>query len=84
VRGKRARKVAKAAHRQQRILGDFQDALIARDLLQSLEAGHALPEATAEALAALRAGQAELMDAAEAKYRKARKKSRGLLKPRVI
>ncbi len=84
VRGKRARKVARAAHRQQRILGDFHDALIARNLLQSLEAGHPLPEATAEALAALRVRQAELMDAAEAKYRKARKKSRSLLKPRVI
>jgi CHAD domain-containing protein len=84
VRGKRARKVAKAAHRQQRILGDFHDALIARNLLQSLEEGHPLPETTAEALAALRMRQAELMDAAEAKYRKARKKSRSLLKPRVI
>jgi CHAD domain-containing protein len=84
VRGKRARKVAKAAHRQQRILGDYHDALIARNLLQTLEAGHGLPQATAEALAALRARQAELMDAAEAKYRKARKKSRELLTPRVI
>lgn len=84
VRGKRARKVAKAAHRQQRILGDYHDAVIARNLLQSLEAGYMLPETTAGALAALRSRQTELMDAAEAKYRKARKKSRGLLKPRVI
>ncbi|WP_461172155.1 CYTH and CHAD domain-containing protein [Arthrobacter sp. Z1-9] len=84
VRGKRARKVATAAHRQQKILGDFHDALIARNLLQTLEAGHALPETTAEALVALRIRQADLMAASEAKYRKARKKSRGLLKPRVI
>lgn len=84
VRGKRARKVAKAAHRQQKILGDYHDAVIARNLLQTLEAGHGLPETTAEALALLRARQAELMDAAEAKYRKARKKSRDQLLPRVI
>jgi CHAD domain-containing protein len=84
VRGKRARKVAQAAHRQQRVLGDFHDALIARNLLQTLEVGRVLPETTTEALAALRIRQAELMAAAEAKYRKARKKSRGLLKPRVI
>lgn len=84
VRGKRARKVAKAAHRQQRILGDFHDAVIARNLLQSLEASQMQPEPTAGALAALRIRQVELMDRAEAKYRKTRKKSRGLLKPRVI
>jgi CHAD domain-containing protein len=84
VHGGRARKVAKAAHRQQRILGDYHDAVIARNLLQTLEAGHGLPDATAEALAALRTRQTDLMDAAEAKYRKARKKSRDLLKPRVI
>jgi CHAD domain-containing protein len=84
VRGKRAGKVAKAGHRQQKILGDYHDALLARNLLQTLEAGHGLAETTAEALAALRTRQTDLMDAAEAKYRKARKKSRELLKPRVI
>ncbi|MFF1250874.1 CHAD domain-containing protein [Pseudarthrobacter sp. NPDC058329] len=84
VRGKRARKVAKAAHRQQKILGDYHDAVIARNLLQTLESGHGLPEATAEALAVLRAQQAELMDGAEAKYRKARKKSRHLLRGGVL
>jgi CHAD domain-containing protein len=84
LKGKRARKVAKAAHRQQKILGDFHDAMIARNLLQDLEPAHGLPEPTAAALAALGTGQAELMDAAEAKYRKARKKSRDVLRRGVL
>lgn len=71
VRGGRARKVAKAAHRQQKILGDFHDAVIARDLLASLGADGPY--------AALHAREIELMAAAEKKYRKARKKSRSLL-----
>ena len=84
VAGKRAGKVVNAAHKQQKILGDFRDALIARNLLHDLEAAPGLPQSTAQTLAALRARQAELMDAAEAKYRKARKKSRALLRRGVI
>lgn len=71
VRGKRARKVAKAARRQQKILGDFHDAVIARDLVAAM--GSDGP------YAALHGREIELMAAAEKKYRKARKKSRTLL-----
>jgi CHAD domain-containing protein len=84
VTGKRAGKVAKAAHKQQKVLGDFHDAVMARNLLQDLEPGPGQAESTAAALAALRTRQAELMAAAEAKYRKARKKSRDLLRRGVI
>lgn len=87
VHGKRARKVAEAAHRQQKILGDFHDAVIARNLLQTLEPGAgqapAAPAAT-DAVSALLAREAELMDTAQAQYRRARKKSRDLLKRGVI
>ncbi|WP_314214130.1 CYTH and CHAD domain-containing protein [Pseudarthrobacter equi] len=82
VSGKRARKVAKAAHRQQKILGDYHDAVIARDLLAGL--GSEAPPAAADAFAALLARQHELMSAAEKKYRKARRKSRDLLRGGVL
>lgn len=82
VSGKRARKVAKAAHRQQKILGDYHDAVIARDLLAGL--GSEGPPAAADAFAALLARQHELMSAAEKKYRKARRKSRDLLRGGVL
>lgn len=68
---RRARRIAKAAHRQQKVLGDFHDAVIARDLLAGM--GSDAP------YAALRAREIELMAEAEKKYRKARKKSRSLL-----
>ncbi|MET1089226.1 MAG: CYTH and CHAD domain-containing protein [Arthrobacter sp.] len=84
VKGKRAGKVAKAAHQQQKILGDYHDAVIARNLLQDLAAAQGLPASTAQAFAALQKRQAELMDEAEAKYRKARKKSRDLLRRGVL
>jgi CHAD domain-containing protein len=84
VTGKRAGKVARAAHKQQKVLGDFHDAVMARNLLQDLEARHSLPESTAQAMASLRKRQAELMDEAGAKYGKARKKSRDLLRRGVI
>ncbi|ADX74040.1 uncharacterized conserved protein [Pseudarthrobacter phenanthrenivorans Sphe3] len=83
VHGKRAGKVAKAAHRQQKILGDFHDAVIARDLLATAGGSHDAP-ATVATYAALGNRQDELMRAAEAKYRKARKKSRDLLRRGVI
>lgn len=79
VKGRRAGKVAKAAHRQQKILGDYHDAVIARNLLAGLRSEADAPPA-AEAFDALLNRQEELMAAAEAKYRKARKKSRGLLR----
>lgn len=83
VHGKRATKVAKAAHRQQKILGDFHDAVIARDLLATVGSRQE-QSAAAGVYAALENRQDELMKAAEAKYRKARKKSRDLLQRGVI
>lgn len=81
VKGKRAGKVAKEAHRQQKILGDFHDAVLARSLLAGL---HPDGAATAEVYAGLTQRQDELMKAAEKKYRKARKKSRDLLRGGVL
>ncbi|TLM81765.1 CYTH and CHAD domain-containing protein [Pseudarthrobacter sp. NamE2] len=83
LKGKRAGKVAKAAHRQQKILGHFHDAVLARDLLAGLGPDLDRP-ATAEAYAALLKRQEELMADTEAKYRKARKKSRDLLRRGVL
>ncbi|TLM74592.1 CYTH and CHAD domain-containing protein [Pseudarthrobacter sp. NamB4] len=83
VHGKRAGKVARAAHRQQKILGDFHDAVIARDLLTGVRSGQDEP-AAAEAYAALGRRQDELIKGAETKYRKARKKFRDLLRRGVI
>ena len=99
VHGKRARKVAKAAHRQQKILGEFQDAVLARDLLAGLDSGVAgglaggqiggqagslETPAAAAAYAELRKRGDELLAGSQAKYRKARKKSRDLLRRGVI
>ena len=83
VRGKRARKVAKAAQRQQKILGDFHDAVIARDLLITVGSRQE-QTAAAAVFAALENRQDELMKDAEAKYRKARRKSRELLRRGVL
>ncbi|MGK3649645.1 CHAD domain-containing protein [Pseudarthrobacter enclensis] len=83
VSGKRAGKVAKAGHRQQKILGDYHDAVIARDLLMQLMSEPHPPAAT-EVYAALLKLQDELMAAGEKKYRKARKKSRDLLRRGVL
>jgi CHAD domain-containing protein len=84
VRGKRARKVAKAAQRQQKILGNFHDAVIARDLLGAVGSDTEMAAPEAAALTALRTRQAEEMVTAEAKYRKARRKSRELLRRGVL
>ncbi|MFM9275097.1 CHAD domain-containing protein [Pseudarthrobacter sp. NKDBFgelt] len=84
VRGKRARKVAKAAQRQQKILGNFHDAVIARDLLGAIGSDTEMAAPEAAALTALRTLQAEEMAAAEAKYLKVRRKSRELLRRGVL
>ena len=83
VRGKRAEKVAKAARRQQKILGSFQDAVVARELLTAIAADGSEP-ATAAIYTELLSQQDAIMLAAHAKYRKARKKSRDLLRGGVI
>lgn len=83
VKGKRAGKVAKAARRQQKLLGDFHDAVLARNLLAGLQQDRK-PGAAVEAYAALVRRQEELMAATEKKYRKARRKSRDLLRRGVL
>jgi CHAD domain-containing protein len=83
VRGRRAGKVAKAAQRQQKILGDFHDAVIARDLLITVGSRQE-QTAAAAVFAALENRQDELMKDAEAKYRKAHRKSRELLRRGVL
>lgn len=83
VHGKRAGKVAKAARRQQKILGQFQDAVVARDLLAAIAADYG-ESATAGIYAELLKQQEERMLAARATHRKAWKKSRDLLGHGVI
>ncbi|UUL77503.1 CHAD domain-containing protein [Pseudarthrobacter sp. Fe7] len=83
VHGKRAGKVAKAARRQQKILGQFQDAVVARNLLAAIAAEYSDP-ATADIYGELVHQQEERMLAARAGYRKAWKKSRDLLGGGVI
>ena len=84
VHGKRARKIAKAAHSQQKILGNFQDSVVARDLLAKLAAAPDLPEDTAAVYFTLHTRQVQLAAEAETKYWKARKKSRTVLQRGVI
>lgn len=83
VLGKRAAKIAKAAHSQQQILGEFHDSVVARDLLARLLAAPELPEAVASAYVTLHTQQVQLAAEAEAQYLKERKKSRNLLQRRV-
>lgn len=80
VHGKRAAKVAEAAQRQQKILGDFHDSVVARDLLAKLATAAGLPEAAASGYVSLRTRQVQLAAEAEAAYKKARKKARKLLR----
>ncbi len=84
VHGKRAARIAKAARRQQQVLGDFHDSVLARDLLGGLGAAEGLPEPLASAYLTLRTRQVQLAAAAEKQYRKARKKSRKRLRRGVL
>lgn len=79
VHGKRATKIASAAHRHQQILGEFQDSIVARNLLATLAAAPELPQDIAAAYVTLHTRQVQLAAEAEAAYRKERKKSRRLL-----
>ncbi|MBT2534241.1 CYTH and CHAD domain-containing protein [Arthrobacter sp. ISL-48] len=84
VHGKRAAKIAKAARRQQKILGELHDSVLALELLGRLGAGPDLPEAVASVYVTLRMRQAQLAAEAESTYRKAWKKSRKLLQRGVL
>ncbi|WP_248759348.1 CYTH and CHAD domain-containing protein [Pseudarthrobacter sp. SSS035] len=84
VHGKHATKIAKAARRQQQILGGFHDSVVARDLLAKLAAAPDLPEAVASAYVTLHTRQVQLAADAEAEYLKERKKSLKVLRGKVI
>jgi len=79
VHGKRATKIATAAHTHQQILGEFHDSVAARDLLARLAAAPDLPQDIASAYITLQTRQVQLAADAEALYRKKWKKSRRLL-----
>jgi CHAD domain-containing protein len=74
--GKRAAKLAKAAHKQQKILGDHHDSVMARIFLGKLAGGPDLPEPVAAAYGSLLKREQKSTAKAEAKYRKAHRKSR--------
>ena len=84
VHGKRAAKVAKAAHRQQQALGDLHDSVIARDLLAGCAAASGVPEPVASAYVTLKTRQVQLAAAAEKQYLKAHRKSKKRLKAGVL
>ncbi|KRE74399.1 CYTH and CHAD domain-containing protein [Arthrobacter sp. Soil762] len=84
VHGKHATKIATAARRQQQILGDFHDSVVARDLLAKLAAAPDVPEAVASAYVTLHTRQVQLAADAEVDYWKERKKSRKVLRGKVI
>jgi CHAD domain-containing protein len=80
VYGKRAAKLANAAHKQQTLLGNHHDSVIARDLLGKLGSATDLPEPVASAYSSLLEQEERIAAADESKYRKARRKAGKLLK----
>ncbi|MFF2316348.1 CHAD domain-containing protein [Arthrobacter sp. NPDC058097] len=76
VFGRRAAKLAKAAHKQQTILGDHHDSVMARIFLGKLAGGPDLPEPVDAAYGSLLEREQKVAAKAEAKYRKAHRKSR--------
>lgn len=74
--GRRAAKLAKAAHKQQTILGDHHDSVMARIFLGKLAGGPDLPGPVDAAYGSLLKREDKLAAKAEAKYRKAHRKSR--------
>lgn len=80
LHGKRATKLADAAHRQQKILGDHHDSVVARTLLGKLARGPQPSEHVRAAYARLVQKEDKAAARTEAKYRKARRKARKLLK----
>lgn len=78
IRPKRAPKIARAAQKLQKILGEHQDSVMARTLLDRLAAAPGLPVTKATAYSLLYAAEERIAQDSESKYRKARKKARGL------
>ena len=80
VFGRRAARLVKAAHKQQKILGDHHDSVMARIFLVKLAGGPDLPEPVAAAYRSLLEREQKSAAKAEAKYRKAHRKSRKLIR----
>ena len=80
VYGKRAAKLATAAHKQQKTLGDHHDSVMARIFLGKLAGGPDLPEPVVAAYGSLLKRERKSAAKAEAKYRKAHRKSRKLVR----
>lgn len=80
LQGKRATRLADAAHRQQKILGDHHDSVMATTLLGKLARGPQASEHSSAAYASLLKKEEKAAARAEARYHKARRKARKLLK----
>jgi CHAD domain-containing protein len=80
VFGRRASKLAKAARKQQKILGDHHDGVMARIFLGKLAGGADLPEPVAAAYGSLLEREEKDVAKTEAKYRKAHRKTRKLIR----
>jgi CHAD domain-containing protein len=78
LNGKRARKIVKAARRQQKTLGDHQDSVMARTLMNRLAADPDMSARTAAAYHRIGSVEDELARAAEAEYLRLRKKYYGI------
>ncbi|MET3922967.1 CYTH and CHAD domain-containing protein [Arthrobacter sp. UYEF20] len=78
IHGKRARTLAKAAKRLEKVLGHHQDSVKARAFLSHLAAAPDLPGRTALAYRRIEGVEERLAQAAEAKYLKIRKKAYGI------
>lgn len=77
IHGKRARALEKTSHRIQSILGDHQDAVVARELLHRLAAAPDIASGTAGVYQTLIEQETQTATDAETAYRKLRKKARG-------
>ncbi|WP_411733381.1 CHAD domain-containing protein [Paeniglutamicibacter sp.] len=71
---KRAKGLARRAHRLQRILGSHQDSVMTRAFLDSLAAGQDLPEESRRAYERIRETEEAIARSAAKKYAKSRKK----------
>ena len=76
IHGKRARTLEKTSHRIQLILGDHQDAVVARELLQRLAAAPDMAAGTTAVYQALIEQETQTAANTETAYRKLRKKAR--------
>lgn len=78
IHGKRAKKLRKAAHRVQQVLGEHQDSVVARSFLLGISSGPGTPADVKAACAGLIAVEEGKASRAEKAYRKAFKKAHGL------